>query len=315
MIRVSVITSLFNCERYLTGYFEAVNSIENKHEIEILLLHNEPKAAELAIINKFLPGYGFIRHIIVSEREGLYSTWNRGITLANGRYITTWNVDDTRLPDSISRQADALDQHSTAAISYGNFVIVDTFGKKEGKIMIAPEFNVKDRSFFRQHHIGCFPMWRKDIHKSIGYFDEQFRLIADLDFQIRVAKKYPLIKTDTNLGYYLEGTPFNLSSNFSTQDMEHAALHLRYANLDLLMLPYLWKAIKTFKIFQYKWFGTFHNMVDWSERDLSLYFLRSPMILASVFKLPRHLARRYLKKFLNRMINKYFKRKPSQIQI
>lgn len=297
MPRITIISSLFNCLPYLEGYFQAVDSMLNKEELEILLIHNDPKKEELDVVNKHLPRFPFIKHIVV-PREGLYTTWNRGLKMATSPYITNWNVDDVRLPDSLINQADALDRHPEAALAYGDFIIVDTFGKTEGKAVHEPEYDASNPTFLRQHHIGCFAMWRKEIHDQIGYFDEQFRLIADLDFQIRVAKEYPLIKIKQQLGYYLEGTPNNLSSNLSLQFMEMTALHLRYGNFNLLFLTDLVRGLSKIKRFQYKWFGEYHPVKPRSLRTRMQYILRFPLIGVSIFKFPRHMARKYLKPYL-----------------
>ncbi|MEO5998468.1 MAG: glycosyltransferase [Chitinophagaceae bacterium] len=299
MCRITVITSLFNCQVYLNGYFAAVEQIKNQEEIEIVLIHNAPQEGELSIINKFLPRFPFVKHIVV-EREGLYATWNRGIKMAKGKYITTWNVDDVRLPHSLSNQADALDANANAVLSYGDFKIVDRYGSTEGKSVSEPEFDSKNRTFYRQHHIGCFPMWRKVIHDEVGYFDEQFRLVADLDFQIRVAKKYDMVKVSQQLGYYLEGTSANLSSNFSIQDEEQTVLHMRYGNFNLIYLTHVINGLKNFKIFTFKWFGNYHRMSEWTVESKFSYISRFPMIIFSVVKWPRHLARKYLKKQLSK---------------
>ncbi|MEJ7766820.1 MAG: glycosyltransferase [Chitinophagaceae bacterium] len=303
MCRITVITSLYNCQQYLRGYFEAIKKIENKDEIEILLIHNSPTDEEMAIVNGFLSEMTFIRHIII-EREGLYATWNRGVALAKGDYITTWNVDDVRLPNSLREQADSLDNNSRAALSYGDFIIVNNYGSTNGKQVNEPQFDPSNRTFYRQHHIGCFPMWRKSIHETIGYFDEQFRLIADLDFQIRIARKYRLIKISTQLGFYLEGTPANLSSNFDLQDKEHTVLHLRFGNFNLLYFTHLLNGLNNFKVFKHKWFGEYHNLTSWTSQDRFQYASRFPLVLVSVFNFPRHFARRYLKPYFSKLNKK-----------
>ncbi len=297
MFRITVITSLFNCRQYLEGYFAAASLIENKEEIEILLIHNSPQPEELEIIDKYLPQLPFIKHIVI-EREGLYATWNRGVKMAQGEYVTTWNVDDIRLPHSLMDQADALDKNPEAVLAYGDFKIVSKYGSTEGYSVNEPQFSKDNYTFQRNHHIGCFPMWRKDIHNKIGYFDEQFRLIADLDFQIKIAKTYSMVKISQQLGYYLEGTASNLSSNFSIQDKELTVLHLRYGNFNLLFLTHLLHAIQHFRIFEYKWFGTYHPLRDWLRDDKLSYVKRFPMIFFSVIKWPRHLAKKYLKAHL-----------------
>lgn len=300
MCRITVITSLFNCQQYLEGYFQALEQISNQNEIELLLMHNAPQEGELSIIHKLLPSFAFVKHIVVEQREGLYATWNRGIKMAKGDYITTWNVDDIRLPHSLSNQADALDRHANAVLSYGDFKIVDKYGSSEGKSVNEPEFDSTNRTFYRQHHIGCFPMWRKIIHEELGYFDEQFRLVADLDFQIRVVRKYDMVKVSQPLGYYLEGTSANLSSDFSVQDREQTILHMRYGNFNLIYLTHVINGLKNFKVFKFKWFGVYHHMSEWTAENKFSYIARSPMIIFSLIKWPRHMARKYLKKHLSK---------------
>ena len=293
MPRVTVITSLFNTLLYLEGYFQAVLCLERTEEVEILLIHNAPQDEELAIVSKYLPQLPFVKHIIV-PREGLYATWNRGVKMARGRYITNWNVDDIRLPDSLINQADALDQHPDAVLSYGDFVIVNEYGKREGRHTNEPDYDLKRSSFFSHHHIGCFPMWRRDLHDTIGYFDEQFKLVADLDFQIRVAKQYQMIKVGNQLGYYLEGTPNNLSSNHSLQMGEYTVVQLRYGNFNMLHLTDLFSGIKKIRVFQYKWLGAYHNMKPWKFKDYYLYIIKFPLIGISVLNFPRHFVRRLI---------------------
>lgn len=286
MCKISVLTSLFNCLDFLEGYFDAVKNINNQDDIEILLLHNSPKQEELIIINQYLPVLPFVKHIIIPEREGLYSTWNRGVNLAKGKYVTIWNVDDVRLPNSLSEQAYALDSNQDAALSYGNFVIVNKYGSREGVDKVELEYESNPKSFLRVHHIGCFPMWRKDIHDTVGLFDEQFKLVADLDFQIRVSQKYPLVKVNTKLGYYLENTPTNLSSNRKLQRTERTALNVRYGNFDLLHLPYLLSSLRKIKVTQYKWNGVYHQKREWAESNFMDSVKKFPLIAISLFNLP-----------------------------
>ena len=307
MCRISIITSLYNSQLYLEGYFKAVSAIKQTKEIEILLIHNAANAEELAITAKYLPSLPFIRHIQVG-REGLYATWNRGISMAKGDYVTPWNVDDVRIPESIQQQADALDANPTIGLSYGDFLIVRNYGDTEGFAVNEPQFDAGNPTFYRQHHIGCFPMWRRSIHEKMGYFDEQFRLIADLDFQIRVAKNYGLVKIPQQLGYYLEGTPGNLSSNFSLQDMEHTVLHLRYGNFNMLYLTHIYEAIKKFRVFELKWFGEYHRLSKRTPAENRSYYFRMPLVIMSIVKLPRHIVRKHFKTYFY----KIFPQKTSQ---
>jgi len=226
--KISVLTSLYNCENFLQGYFQALAKIEGKEQIEVLLLHNAPTENELAIVAEHLPALDFVRHIIIPERETLYSTWNRGILLAEGEYITVWNVDDVRFPDSILQQAKALDKNPQAAIAYGDIWLSNQYGVCGTKKTNSPVYNEDThKKFLSGYCIACFQMWRKSIHQAIGYYDEQFKCVADFDFQIRAANRFPFIKTNEPLGIYLEDQPHKLSAN-GLHEIESTILYLRH---------------------------------------------------------------------------------------
>lgn len=253
MCSISVITSLYNSQAYLEGYFGAVGQIENKNETEVLLIHNVPNEEEMNIINKFLPQLPFVKHIVVPQREGLYASWNRGIILAKGEFVAIWNVDDIRTPDSLTLQKNAL-LTGKAAMCYGDFYGTSNYGPYKERL-----YEYKDYSHFRKealsiHIIGCFPMWRKEIHKDVGYFDEQFRLVSDYEFQIRVAMKYDLVKSASVLGYYLEYQGHKLSSNKKLQDRERTVVELRYKLFNRVLLHVL-PSISDFRIKEFMNFG------------------------------------------------------------
>ena len=216
MIKISVITSLYNCGKYLSGYFNAVEKIINKEDCEFLLLHNKPTEEELNIIKESIQDKPHFKHIIIPEREGLYSTWNRGIKMAKGEYCTVWNVDDIRFPDSIFSQAKALDENPAAAIAYGDIFVSVKYGGKSEKLYKHPVWQNNREEFYRSYLMSCFQMWRKSIHADIGYYDEQFKCVGDFDFQIRCALKYPFVKVQNPLGIYLEDQQDKLSYKWIT---------------------------------------------------------------------------------------------------
>jgi len=115
---------------------------------------------------------------------------------------------------------------------YGDFYGTDNYGCFEERLYQYSEYQTLKKAALRRHIIGCFPMWRKEIHQSIGFFDEQFRLVGDFEFQIRVALKYDLVKADSFLGYYLENKNHKLSSNRKLQDKERTVVELRYRIYD-----------------------------------------------------------------------------------
>jgi len=232
--KVSIITSLYNCERFISSYFDCVEKLNHTDDIEILLLHNQPKESEMLIIKDRLTSLPFVRHILIPERESLYQTWNRGVLLSKGEYLCVWNVDDIRLPDSVFEQKVTLDNNADASMTYGDLYYMYTYGVSSADLVDNPDFSLHKKEFLKNHSIGCFPMWRKSIHEKFGYFDEQFFLVGDYDFQIRLSLYSRLVKTESVLGYYLENDSGKLSMNSEKQIREINMVNLRYGIYDRL---------------------------------------------------------------------------------
>ncbi|MGO8056459.1 hypothetical protein, partial [Rhizobium leguminosarum] len=75
------------------------------------------------------------------------------------------------------------------------------------KLYHHPVWNEQPQEFFQSYVMSCFQMWRKSIHDTVGYYDEQFKCVGDFDFQVRVALRYPFVKVKQPLGIYLEDLP------------------------------------------------------------------------------------------------------------
>lgn len=245
-VQVSIITSLYRGEAFLEYFLNHVAKIVDAADCELILIHNDPTEKELSIIGKFVDLRVDLVHLKV-PREGLYSSWNRGVKIARGKYLAIWNVDDIRTPDSLLLQKNAL-ENSAAAMCYGDFYASTRYGEHKDVFYQYGEYGPKVRKeALERHIIGGFPMWKKEIHEKIGYFDEQFKLVADWEFQIRTALNYDLVKAKGSLGYFLADVPHKLSSNRPLQAIEQTVVQIRYRIYNNILVHYL-PGIKRFQL-------------------------------------------------------------------
>lgn len=244
-MKISVLTSLLCCQDYLERYFAALKVITNPDQVEVLLLHNAPTPPECDLITTALQHLSDMRikHIKIPVLESLYATWNRGVYLSTGEYIAVWNVDDIRLPDSLERQAATLDRDPKVGLTYGDIIGIRNAQDRTGVYYNHPDYSGNEREFFRSFYSSCFPMWRKSVHEVVGYFDEQFKVVGDFDFQIRIARRFPLAKTHGLLGYYLEGDTRKLTSAYNRLERERTVIELRYGQFDKLNLLFVLGAV------------------------------------------------------------------------
>lgn len=274
-LQISVITSLYRCEAFLRQFLAHYAAIDNIQECELILVHNDPTEEELRIIELFMHQPVHVRHIMV-KREGLYASWNRAIAASSGKYLAIWNVDDIRTPGSLVAQKQALEQ-SNAVMCYGDFYGTTQYGTYAEKLYEYDNYEQCRQEAYKRHIIGCFPMWRKSIHQQIRYFDEQFRLVSDYEFQLRLIRRYPMVKAPVVLGYYLEYAGHKLSSNRRRQTRERTTVELRYRMYDKILVHFL-PFISAYKVNFVLNFGEWVSLSSFipKQRRLKLSLLAIP---------------------------------------
>jgi len=154
-----------------------------------VVIANDPSDKEKELKNLFKNDTWF-RYMEV-PRESLYTSWNRGVEMANGEIIGFWNVDDVRNPEAV---IEALRLFSNGAkVVFPPFIIkwYLNFGKISLLVKIKkitpPKFDKIE--YTRSMHGGPFFLFTKELYKKIGPFDEQFKIVSDFDWCIRAAKE------------------------------------------------------------------------------------------------------------------------------
>jgi glycosyltransferase involved in cell wall biosynthesis len=282
MIKVTVLVSLYRCNQFLESFLNYALCTEGLDNIEFLLLHNDPQAEESLVIEQYIGRFPHMNHVIIKEREGLYASWNRGIGMAKGEYITVWNVDDIRFPDSIMTQAKALDNNPEAALAYGDIYGSKEYGKYGDNLYSYPEWDRNKKVFYESYVMSCFQMWRRSIHQHIGYYDEQFRCVADFDFQIRTAIHFAFVKVSSPLGVYLEDVPHKISGHLD-QGLENNIIYMRYGAFGKVQLHLLRKSVAAYRKSQFRFFGKWVNN---PEKIPFGFFHRFKGMVISLVKLP-----------------------------
>ena len=105
---VSVIITVYNAQE---GIKQCLDSLLNQSftDFEIILLNDGSTDNSLEVIKKYAADNDFIR-VIDKENEGVAKTRNKGIQLANGKYIVFIDNDDFVDSDYLERFYNEIDQ-------------------------------------------------------------------------------------------------------------------------------------------------------------------------------------------------------------
>ena len=93
---VSAIVSAYNSEKYMAGRLQNLIdcSLYQRNQLEIIVVDSCSQQNEGQCVNEFMRQFKHIVYIRTAQRESVYGAWNRGIRLANGKYIINANTDD-----------------------------------------------------------------------------------------------------------------------------------------------------------------------------------------------------------------------------
>ncbi len=216
-------------DRYLSGFLENVISQKNfTKKIELVIELNKPSIYAERLLKSY--GNKYKKNFVIlktSKLKGLYSSWNTCIKKANGSYLAIWNVDDRRTPNSLDIQSKLLFKKNIS-FAYGNFNVVSSHDNKNARIKLIDISKLSSDELNKSMIIGPFFMFKKNVVKKIGYFDEKLKSASDFDFALRLANQYKGSYTKKNLGYYLdEGKGLSTSKRIDTE-FETDFIYFRY---------------------------------------------------------------------------------------
>jgi glycosyltransferase involved in cell wall biosynthesis len=199
MSKVSAIVSAYNSERFLRGCIDDLlnQTLYAQNRLEIIVINASEQRGDTLILRDYLR-QSIPLQIITTPREPLYTSWNRGIRLATGDYITNANTDDRHRPDALEMLADTLDSQPSVGVVYADCYVTNTenavWDKPYTIVQEAPygtgrlNWPTFDRQRLTQQcYIGPQPLWRRSLHQQFGLFDESYMVAGDYEFWLRLA--------------------------------------------------------------------------------------------------------------------------------
>jgi glycosyltransferase involved in cell wall biosynthesis len=182
-IDFTVITPVYNGERYIKETIESVLNLAATFKFEYLVINDGSTDSTLEIIQKFEN-----RIQIINQRNmGESAAVNHGIKLAAGRYILVVSADDPVLSkDLFSMALEILDNAPSIIVVYPDWQIIDAGGKVVKKIQ-TDEYSTKTLIGLNKTIPGPGAIFRKDMALKIGGRSSRWKYVGDYDFWIRLS--------------------------------------------------------------------------------------------------------------------------------
>ena len=270
-------------DRYYKNFLKSVeNQTQFEKKIELVICLNNPSEYVKKLTKKFKKKYP--KNIVVinpGKLTKLGESWNLCITRSRGKYIAIWNADDLRAKQSLIDQEKVLKDDFKIKFVYGNYYIVKKYNTKLPLLYI-DEHKRKKKELVESMILGPFFMFKKEVCKKIGYFDEQLKCALDFDFAIRLAGHYRGKHLNKNLGYYLnEGKGLSTSKN-DLQKVETNVVYFRYGLFHKIIKNKLNKIIN-YKIFNYIFFKKRFHISNY-YRNYNYIYLKNKKKNITIYK-------------------------------
>jgi len=202
-VSISVLTPAFNSERHIARCIESV-AHQQFDPVEHIIVDGNSTDRTVALIQEKGKQHQHLRYISESD-SGQSQAMNKALKMARGSVVGFLNVDDTYESGVLRRVAALFEDRKALMFAVGNCKVVDPRRRDW--------FIYRPRSLrFKDFMLGpdLFPVppnpaayfYKKEIHDTVGYYDENDHLTMDLDFILRSSNAFPFEHFDEFWGTF-----------------------------------------------------------------------------------------------------------------
>ena len=198
MPRVTVLTAVYNGERFLEEAIESVLA-QTFGDFEFLVVDDGSQDATPELLARYAARDERIRVLRNKPNQGQTPSLNRGLESAEAPYIARLDADDLCLPERLEAQTRFLDDHPAVGLLGSCTEVMDEEGNVLDRLT-APRGDAMHRArlLFNNTFMHSAVMFRKELAFEAGLYDaelEKADLFQDYDLWCRMA---PLTRMDSH---------------------------------------------------------------------------------------------------------------------
>jgi alpha-1,6-rhamnosyltransferase len=183
---VSIVAPCYNAEKYLE---EAITSIfaQDYPNFEVIIVDDGSSDNSIAMLRQLQQTYDF--QLFTQPNQGVSAALNHGLRYAKGAYVSTPDLDDIMLPESLRIRADYLDKHPNVGCVGALIIYMDSDGntiKQQQRDQIRT-YNF-DQVLSGAVVIGApVALYRMSAMQRAGFYASQLR-VQDFQMTLRIAR-------------------------------------------------------------------------------------------------------------------------------
>lgn len=209
MKKISIVLPVFNGERFLKDSIDSIlNQSYSLWELIIVDDFSNDKTPE--IIKEYVSKDSRIIAVRNERNLNLPASLNVGFNIASGDYYTWTSDDNMYKTNAIETMVNFLNNNPQIDLVSFNEDIVNENGEFQ-KLLTDMHPNRNVLNLIKYDDIGACFMYRKEIAKEVGQYNEEMFCAEDYEYWCRIALKGNIAYQNENL-YIYRTHPNNLSS-------------------------------------------------------------------------------------------------------
>ena len=221
MPQISIIIPTYNSESTIE---ETIASIQQQSftDYEIVVIDDGSKDRTVEVVTNLTEPR---LKLYTYENGGVATARNRGISHADGEFISFLDADDLWTPDKLESQIEALKRNPEAKVAYSWTSIID----EEGKFLFSgPRFTFQGNVYPQLLQTNFLLnasniLIHRDVLEVVAGFNPQLAYTADWDFYLRLAANFEFVAVTKFQNLYRQSAN-SMSSNIEPLKQESLAL-------------------------------------------------------------------------------------------
>ncbi|MBU1397250.1 MAG: glycosyltransferase [Gammaproteobacteria bacterium] len=241
-MKFSIVTVCWNSAEVLPKAMDSLR-MQSFKDYEWIVIDGGSTDRTMDIVRSFA---GTALKWISEPDHGIYDAMNKGIALARGEYLFFLNSDDVLYDDKVLEDVNSfLKNKPDTELLYGNVVNLRADGNLLRNFSHITSHNIIEDGICHQAIFA-----KRALFKTVGEFDQRFKINADYDWIIRVFNSGARCAyMNRRIAFFLDGGAHSLDKTYL--EKERKAVRLQYIGRHRLAL----------RLFRARIFNRLHKII------------------------------------------------------